>query len=60
MPEREGGLEREAVRLPDGRRLIFYRFPQSAARPAPAPPDPAPREPTREELLCPSSAGTHS
>jgi hypothetical protein len=49
MPEREGALEKEPVRLPDGRRLIFYRFPRPAERPDPPPPDPAPRGPPREE-----------
>ncbi len=35
-------LEREEITLPDGRRLVYYRFPD------PAPPDAAP-EPRKEE-----------
>lgn len=42
---REPGFEKEVVTLPDGRRLVFYAFPEPArdAPAAPPPPDP-PRE----------------
>ncbi len=33
---------REEITLPDGRRLVYYRFPEP-------PRPPAPRDPTREE-----------
>jgi hypothetical protein len=41
-------LSKEVVHLPDGRRLILYRFPEPApAKPA-APPPPAPAPPAGE------------
>ncbi len=40
--DRDPGLQTEEVRLPDGRRVVFYRFPEEPeADDAPAPP-PAP------------------
>lgn len=33
----EPGFEKQVVRLPDGRRLIYYRFPSEPPRPGPAP-----------------------
>jgi hypothetical protein len=42
----EPGLEKEEIRLPDGRRLIFYTFPDAKRRPDPPSPaadPPAPR-----------------
>ncbi len=38
VPQRETpipDLDKEVVRLPDGRELTYYRFPQEPARPAP-------------------------
>ncbi|HSN90675.1 MAG TPA: hypothetical protein VLS93_05565 [Anaeromyxobacteraceae bacterium] len=28
MADRDPDLEREEIRLPDGRRLVYYRFPE--------------------------------
>lgn len=39
---REQELEKEVVRLPDGRRLVLYRFPVAPPEPARPPPGPAP------------------
>ncbi len=33
-----GDLDKEVVRLPDGRELTYYRFPEAPASPAPAAP----------------------
>jgi hypothetical protein len=41
MGEREPTMEKREVRLPDGRRLVFYRFPE----PPPAPGQERPRDP---------------
>jgi hypothetical protein len=35
-------LEKEVVQLPDGRRLVYYRFPAAPPRAAPAPEPSAP------------------
>jgi hypothetical protein len=43
MSEKATTPEKETIRLPDGRRLIYYRFPDVPAPPAPASP-PAARE----------------
>jgi hypothetical protein len=45
MSERESsGLEKQVVRLADGRRLIFYRFGVPTPPPEPGRPPPEPRE----------------
>ena len=41
MDEREPVVEKRAIRLPDGRRLVFYDFREP---PPPAPPRPPPAE----------------
>ena len=38
MSKRDGELDKREIRLPDGRRLIFYSFPESPRRPEPPPP----------------------
>jgi hypothetical protein len=43
MGEKVPVLEKREIRLPDGRRLVFYEFPEPARREAPAPPKPAGR-----------------
>lgn len=53
MADRAAELERREVRLPDGRRLVYYPFPEATAprgeAPAPdAPPAPSP-PPSNEE-----------
>ncbi len=52
MADGPPALSRREVKLPDGRRLIFYDFPEPAAprveAPAPAPP-PAPPPAPRQE-----------
>ena len=35
MSKRDGELDKREIRLPDGRRLIFYSFPESPRRPEP-------------------------
>jgi hypothetical protein len=48
-PESEAQeFEKERVRLPDGRELVFYRFPEAPPRPA-SPPAPAAVTPRPEE-----------
>jgi hypothetical protein len=42
--ERGAPFEKEVVRLPDGRQLIYYRFPSPAPRPEPGAPPPERRE----------------
>ena len=37
MNERDPDLEREEIRLPDGRRLVYYRFPDEEDPVAPGP-----------------------
>ncbi len=52
MSERDPAMEKRTIRMPDGRSLVFYDFPEPARqRDAGAPPDPAPRDPParREE-----------
>ncbi len=38
MNEREPVLEKRAIRLPDGRRLVFYDFREAPPRERPDPP----------------------
>jgi len=38
MSKRDGELDKREIRLPDGRRLIFYSFPDPPRRPEPPPP----------------------
>jgi hypothetical protein len=46
MTDGEPGLERHEIRLPDGRRLVFYPFPgEAAAGAAPAAQGGAPHAP---------------
>jgi len=45
MTERLPDLDKRAIRLPDGRRLIYYRFPEGAGPDDEAPVGPAPGEP---------------
>jgi hypothetical protein len=45
---REPVLEKRVIRLPDGRRLVFYDFPEPARRDAPARPA-APKRPAGED-----------
>jgi hypothetical protein len=42
--ERGVPFQKEVVRLPDGRRLIYYHFPQPAPAPQPESPPPERRE----------------
>jgi len=46
--DKEPVLEKRAVRLPDGRRLVFYEFPERPRRDPAARPEPA-GEREREE-----------
>jgi len=39
MSKRDGDLDKREIRLPDGRRLIYYSFPDPPRRP-PLPPGP--------------------
>jgi len=39
MSKRDGDLDKREIRLPDGRRLIYYSFPDPPRRPEP-PPEP--------------------
>ena len=48
MSEREPRLDKEVVRLPDGRRLIYYAFPEQPPDGASSPPEPEPPPPTEE------------
>ena len=58
MTERRPDLDKRVIRLPDGRRLVFYRFPEEARPEGPpagpgteeAPPaaDPSPLPPGEE------------
>ena len=41
-------MEKEVIRLPDGRALTYYRFPDRRPRPARTPPAPVPGEPRGE------------
>ncbi len=41
MADREPVVVKREIRLPDGRRLVFYEFPQRPQRDATAPPEPA-------------------
>jgi len=41
MEEKEQVLEKRVIRLPDGRRLVFYEFPEREPR------DPPPRTPAK-------------
>jgi len=45
MTERQADLDKRVIRLPDGRRLIYYRFPEPAEPEDQAPVGPAPEEP---------------
>jgi hypothetical protein len=55
MRDRAPQLDRQVIRLPDGRQLIYYPFPGTDAPPAGAPPAApapgaaAPPSPPREE-----------
>ncbi|HEU4385418.1 MAG TPA: hypothetical protein VFR85_18170 [Anaeromyxobacteraceae bacterium] len=40
MSERRPDLDKRVIRLPDGRRLVFYRFPEARAEEAPQAPRP--------------------
>jgi hypothetical protein len=40
MSEKQGDIDKREIRLPDGRRLIFYSFPDPPRRPEPPPPGP--------------------
>jgi hypothetical protein len=40
MSKRDGDLDKREIRLPDGRRLIYYSFPDPPRRPEPPPPEP--------------------
>jgi hypothetical protein len=45
MAEEKGAaLDRQVVRMPDGRQLIYYRFASGPPRPEPDPPAPQPRK----------------
>ncbi len=46
MTEREG-FDKEVVELPDGRRLVYYRFADGPPRPEPAQPAVDPHKATR-------------
>ncbi len=37
MSKRDGDLDKREIRLPDGRRLIYYSFPDPPRRPPPPP-----------------------
>ena len=37
MSKRDGDLDKREIRLPDGRRLIYYSFPDPPGRPPPPP-----------------------
>lgn len=43
-PAPEPPLDKRTIRLPDGRELTYYRFPEAPPRPA----GPAPRPPAQE------------
>jgi len=45
MSDRQPDLDRRVIRLPDGRRLVYYRFPEPAETGDQAPAGPAPEEP---------------
>ena len=53
MKDRAPQLDRQVIRLPDGRQLIYYPFPGTdappAEAPAPAPGAATPPPPPREE-----------
>jgi len=40
--EKGAPLDRQVVRMPDGRQLIYYRFANTAPPPEPGPPAPRP------------------
>jgi hypothetical protein len=44
MSERPPDLDKRVIRLPDGRRLIYYRFPEEAGREEAPPARPGPEE----------------
>jgi hypothetical protein len=48
MSKRDGDIDKREIRLPDGRRLIFYSFPDSPRRPEP-PPAATPVNPSGQE-----------
>jgi hypothetical protein len=45
MTDRQPDLDKRVIRLPDGRRLIYYRFPEPAEPEDEAPVGTAPEEP---------------
>jgi len=48
--EKDAPLDRQVVRMPDGRQLIYYRFERASPRPdrKPPPPEPRKRKPRRK------------
>lgn len=42
------GLDRQVVRMPDGRQLIYYRLASPPPMPEPPAPEPPPGKPTRK------------
>jgi hypothetical protein len=42
--EKGAPLDKQVVRMPDGRQLIYYRFASAPPRPDPEAPPPAPRK----------------
>jgi hypothetical protein len=50
MSKRQSDLDRREIRLPDGRRLFYYSFPDAPREPKLPQPAPAPRvNPSRPE-----------
>lgn len=46
MSKRQGDLDKREIKLPDGRRLIYYSFPDAPGQPEPTPPPGAERPST--------------
>jgi hypothetical protein len=49
VSKKQGELEKREIRLPDGRRLIYYSFPGAPRQPEPPPGPAIPVDPRRPE-----------